>query len=181
MAGEGQGNANPEAAELFEDYRSLLFSIAYSIVGIVADAQELTQETLRRWLQCQDHNPCGARVFLVTTIAALCIEYLQHIEIPQEAPTPLAADAECSRCPLSEYAADNSSSTTVLALLRHLTPAERVVFLLETIFKYEHSEIAQLIGKDEAECRKIAQRVKEFMIRNRTRADFNPSLYVSQT
>lgn len=179
MAGEDHGNASSEVVQLFERYRALLFSIAYSIVGTVSDAQELTHETLQRWLQCTDHKPCNARSFLVTTVASLGIEYLQHSELPQDPPVPFATD-ESNRCPLSEYAAGNSTSTAVLTLLNHLTPAERVVFLLHTIFKYEYSQIAQAIGKDEAECRKIAERVRAFIIRNRGRADFNRSLYVSR-
>lgn len=180
MAGEDQGNASPEVMQLFERYRPLLFSIAYSIVGTVSDAQELTQETLQRWIQCPDHKPCSARVFLVTTVAALCIEYLQHDETSQDPPVPFAVGGDPDRCPLSEYAADNSSSSNVLALLNHLTSTERVVFLLKTIFKYEYSQIAQVVGKDEEECREIAGRVKTFIMRNCSRAEFKRSLHVSQ-
>lgn len=181
MAGEGQDNANPELARLFERYRPLLFSIAYSIVGIVADAQELTQETLRRWLQCPDHDASNARIFLVTTVTAACIDYLQHTETSQDdIPALSEPGGDSCRCPLSEYAADNSASTTVLTLLSHLTPTERVVFLLEAIFKYDYSQIAQATGKDEAQCRETGDRVKAFIRRNRTRADSNSSLYVSQ-
>lgn len=180
MAGEDHDNASSEVEQLFERYRALLFSIAYSIVGTARDAQELTHETLQRWLQCSDHKPCNARTFLVTTVASLGIEYLQHSELPQDPPVPFATGDESDRCPLSEYVAGNSTSTAVLTLLNHLTPTERIIFLLHTIFKYDYSQIAQAIGKDEVECREIAQRVREFLIRNRDRADFNRSLYVSQ-
>lgn len=180
MAGGVQNNADPEFVRIFERYRPLLFSIAYSILGIVADAQDMTRETLHRWLQHPDHRPSRARIFLVTTIATLCVDYLQHTEIRHGNRVPVEPGANSCQCRLSDGAGLNSISTTCLTLLNRLTPTERVVFLLEVIFRYDYSQIAHALGKDEAQCRKIAHRVKAYMIRNRARADFSPSLHVSQ-
>jgi RNA polymerase sigma-70 factor, ECF subfamily len=63
-------------------------------------------------------------------------------------------------------------------MLNRLTPTERIVFLLRTIFRYEYSQIAQALGMDEAECRKIAKRVKAYLTHNHF--NFDQSLSLSQ-
>lgn len=173
MVGEDQEIQNAELVDLFERYRPLLFSIAYSIVGIAADAQELTQETFQSWLRYPEHKPSNARVFLVTTVAALSIDYLQHTEAVQEDPAPLEADRQDSQSPPSGYAGYSSTSMATLRLLSQLTAVERIVFLLQAVFKYDYSQIAGTVGRDEAECRKIVRRVKAFMVRHRAQATCN--------
>lgn len=173
MVGEDQETQNAELARLFERYRSLLFSIAYSIVGIATDAQELTQETFQRWLRYPEHNPSNARVFLVTTVAALSIDYLQHMEAVQEDSASLEAGCQDSQSPPSGYPGYSSTSMAVLRLLSQLTAVERIVFLLQAVFRYDYSQIAEAVGRDEAECRKIVRRVKAFMVRNRPQATCN--------
>jgi RNA polymerase sigma-70 factor (ECF subfamily) len=48
-----------------------------------------------------------------------------------------------------------------LVLLERLTPVERAVFLLREVFDYEYSEVAQTVGKDEANCRQILRRARQ--------------------
>jgi hypothetical protein len=51
-------------------------------------------------------------------------------------------------------------STALLALLEALSPAERAVFLLREVFSYEYEAIAEIVDKNEAHCRKMAQRAR---------------------
>ena len=48
-----------------------------------------------------------------------------------------------------------------LVLLESLNPTERAVFLLREVFDYEYAEIAELVGKSEANCRQIARRARD--------------------
>jgi len=171
-----EDSASPDHEQVFELHRSLLFSVADSILGVAADAEDMLQETFRLWLQIPNAGPVNARTFLVTTVARLSTECMRH-------------KGELKSCPLAGFrqpaSADlpvgRSVSNTFLMMLDRLTPAERVVFLLRTIFDCEYSKIAQTTGKDESECRQIVHQVKRYMIQNRS--DLRPvsSPEVSQT
>jgi len=57
----------------FDQYRNLLFSVAYRMLGIVADAEDMLQETFIRWQQAREEEIRSPRAFLVTIISRLCI------------------------------------------------------------------------------------------------------------
>src|SRR6266481_4971092 len=83
----------------FNQYRGLLFSIAYRMVGSVADAEDMLQETFIRWQQASDGDIRSPRAFLVTIISRLCINHLQSARVQREEylgewlPEPLVTDS----------------------------------------------------------------------------------------
>jgi RNA polymerase sigma-70 factor, ECF subfamily len=178
MAGGVEGNSSAESAQVFEHYRPLLYSIAYTILGTAAAAQQMTDETLCLWLQAQNHSARAARNFLVTTLAGLCVDRLQPPDNPKAPLSIPSQRAEMKDCALFDGTPASSVFLTFIMMLNRLTPAERVVFLLRTIFRYEYSQIAQVLGKDEAECRKIAKHVKAYLTHNHF--NFDQSLPLSQ-
>ncbi len=76
--------------------------------------------------------------------------------------------------PETRATTDDSISIAFLTLLENLTPAERAVFLLHEVFDYEYAEIAQILEKSEAACRKLLSRAKGYMVQNRPRFKASP-------
>src|SRR3984957_19254372 len=68
----------------FDQYRGLLFSIAYRMLGTVADAEDMLQETFIRWHQSADEDIRSPRAFLVTIISRLCMNHLQSARAQRE-------------------------------------------------------------------------------------------------
>jgi RNA polymerase sigma-70 factor (ECF subfamily) len=89
---------NPSRLATFDHYRGLLFSIAYRMVGSVADAEDLLQETFIRWQQASDGDIRSPKAFLITIISRLCINHLQSARVRREEylgewlPEPLVTD-----------------------------------------------------------------------------------------
>ena len=68
----------------FDQYRGLLFSIAYRMLGSVADAEDILQEAFIRCQQSQQEairSPCP---FLVTIVSRLCLNHLQSARAQRE-------------------------------------------------------------------------------------------------
>jgi RNA polymerase sigma-70 factor (ECF subfamily) len=153
----------------FDQYRSLLFSIAYRMLGSVADAEDMLQETFIRWQQAADDDIRSPRAFLVTIISRLSINQLQSARVQREKyvgqwlPEPLVTD------PLGLIKIDESLSMAFLVLLERLTPIERAVFLLREVFEYEYSEIAAVLGQSEVNCRQILRRARQHVSAMRPR------------
>lgn len=149
----------------FDQYRGLLFSIAYRMLGTVADAEDMLQETFIRWHQSADENIRSPRAFLVTIISRLCLNHLQSARVQREEyvgewlPEPLLTDPNSD--PLRTLKIDESLSMAFLVLLERLTPIERAVFLLHEVFKYKHTEIAEILGQSPANCRQVLRRARQ--------------------
>jgi len=68
----------------FDQYRGLLFSVAYRMLGSVADAEDMLQETFLRWQQASIEEIRSPRAFLVTIISRLSINHLQSARVERE-------------------------------------------------------------------------------------------------
>jgi RNA polymerase sigma-70 factor (ECF subfamily) len=151
--------------ELFTEYRGLLFSVAYNMLGIVQDAEDILQEAYLRWSAVKLEEVKNHRAFLVKIITNLSINHLSSARKKREdyvglwLPEPL----------LKEKVTDAfkgvdlyySLSIGMMVLLEKLTPLERAVFLLKDVLSYEYSEIAEILSKTEENCRKIFSRAKK--------------------
>lgn len=149
----------------FDQYRGLLFSIAYRMLGIIPDAEDMLQETFIRWQQASEEEIRSPRSFLVTIISRLCINHLQSARVRREEyvgewlPEPLVTDQGSD--PFGLIRVDETLSMAFLVLLERLTPIERAVFLLREVFEYEYSEIAAVLGQTEVNCRQILSRARQ--------------------
>src|SRR5579864_684523 len=63
--------------ELFLDYKGLLFSTAYNMLGDVDDAEDMVQETYLKWMELQHDTVTHVKAYLVRTIINKCINYLE--------------------------------------------------------------------------------------------------------
>jgi RNA polymerase sigma-70 factor (ECF subfamily) len=167
------GAEAPVRLATFDQYRSLLFSVAYRMLGSVADAEDMLQETFMRWQQAPDQEIRSPRAFLVTIISRLCINHLQSARVQREEyvgtwlPEPIVSGPGSD--PLELVRVDESLSMAFLVMLERLTPVERAVFLLREVFEYEYSEIANVLGQSEANCRQILSRARQHVAAMRPR------------
>src|SRR5690349_9118403 len=84
--------------ELFDQYRSLLFSIAYRMLGSVMDAEDIVQEAVIRWQGVEQAQIDSAKSYLCTVVTRLCIDQLRLAQTQRETyigawlPEPLFMD-----------------------------------------------------------------------------------------
>jgi len=99
MADDGNSEGAPDPLATFNEYRSLLFSIAYRMLGTVADAEDTLQDTFIRWQQAPLDEIRSPKAFLVTIVSRLCINHLQSAPAQREEyvgqwlPEPVVTDA----------------------------------------------------------------------------------------
>ena len=151
--------------DLYTAHRAQLFGIAYRMLGSVAEAEDLVQETFVRW---QRQDPAAIqtpRAWLIATITRLAIDHLRSARHRREdyvgvwLPEPIVDGS--APAPDQVAALGDSLGMAFLFMLETLGPAERAVFLLREAFDYEYPAIAAIVGKSEAACRKIVSRAKE--------------------
>src|SRR5437867_10453917 len=157
----------------FEQHRGLLFSIAYRMLGSVADAEDTLQDAFIRWQRASETDVRSPKAFLVTIVSRLCINHLQSARVQRETyvgewlPEPIVTEPGSDVSRIAEV--DESVSMAVLLLLERLSPVERAVFLLAEVFDYTHAEIAGMLGIGEANCRQLLRRARQHVRRDRPR------------
>jgi len=158
--------------EEFEELRPLLFSIAYRILGSVAEAEDAVQETWLRW-QASPAQPTSAKAFLSATVTRISIDVLRSARVRREKyagpwfPEPLLTDPYQDPERSAELA--DSVSMAALLLLERLSPLERAVFVLREVFGFGFPEVAAAVGRSEAACRQLAVRARRHMDAGRPR------------
>ncbi|OUL25497.1 RNA polymerase subunit sigma-70 [Nostoc sp. T09] len=159
--------------ETFNEHRSLLFAIAYRMLGTVTDAEDMVQETFLRWQQTAQATVKSAKTYLATIITRLCIDHLRSARVQREQyvgpwlPEPLMTEQTTDPAVSLELA--DSLSMAFLVVLERLSPIERAVFLLREVFDYDYEEIAQMVGKSPANCRQILRRSRQHISDRRPR------------
>jgi RNA polymerase sigma-70 factor (ECF subfamily) len=158
--------------EEFEDLRPLLFSIAYRILGSVAEAEDAVQETWLRW-EGTTTEPASVKSFLSAVVTRISIDVLRSARVRREAyvgpwmPEPLLADPYQDPERSAELA--DSLSMAALLLLERLSPLERAVFVLREVFGFGFPEVASAVGRSEPACRQLAVRARRHMEEGRPR------------
>ena len=158
--------------EEFEQLRSLLFAIAYRILGSVSDAEDAVQETWLRY-QASPTTPASAKAFLSAVVTRISIDVLRSARVRREEytgpwfPEPLLTDPYEDPERSAELA--DSLSMAALLLLERLSPLERAVFVLKEVFGFGFPEIASAVGRSEAACRQLAVRARRHMDAGRPR------------
>ena len=153
-------------ADLIGERRHLL-SLAFRMLGTVAEAEDAVQETYIRWYrldQAERDAIVVPRAWLTRAASRICLDVLGSARARRERyvgpwlpePVPASAFTETAVDPLDQVTLDDSVSTALLVVLEAMTPAERVTFVLHDVFALPFPEIAQIVGRTPAACRQLA-------------------------
>ncbi len=170
--------------ESFESYRPYLFSIAYRMLGSAMDAEDMVQETYLRYQTTPAEPIRSLKAYLTTIIIRLCMDQLHLARRKREVyvgpwlPEPiLTTTTPSSEDPAESVDREESISLAFLVLLEQLQPFERAVFLLREVFEYAFAEIASMLGKSEAACRRSFSRAKQHLKEHRPRFPASPETH----
>ena len=170
-----------DKASIFLEYRALLFSVAYNMLGVVADAEDIVQDTFLKWMKIETTDVRQTKSYLVKIVTNKCINYLNSARAKREEyfglwlPEPLLNyDADKARTKIESY---HALSIGILVLLQKLTPMERAIFLLKEVFAYDYYELAETFEKTEDNCRQILKRAKDHLGKDASRFEVDMKVH----
>jgi RNA polymerase sigma factor (sigma-70 family) len=190
-SGPGHGRPDPGLSAIMSQ-RGQLINLAYRLLGSLADAEDVAQETYARWYamsrQRQEaiESPAG---WLMTVAGRICLDLLGSARARRERyvgewiPEPLPDRTEgpsgrpggTTVDPADRVTLDESVNMAFLVVLESMTPAERVAFILHDVFRYSFAEVAEIVGRTPAACRQLASSA-----RRRIRASRPPATPAAQ-
>ncbi|HEU4542010.1 MAG TPA: RNA polymerase sigma-70 factor [Jiangellaceae bacterium] len=167
------------ATEHHDELRPLMFSIAYRMLGSVTEAEDIVQEAFVRMVGPSAPEARSPEALASTVTTRLAIDHLRSARVRRERyvgawlPEPLiTADEEAD--PARRVEVDETVSMAFLVLLENLSPVERAVFLLREVFDYDYAQVAEIVGKSEANCRQILGRARQRIEERRPRFEASP-------
>jgi RNA polymerase sigma-70 factor (ECF subfamily) len=167
----------------FDRHRRLLFSVAYQMLGSVADAEDVVQDAWLRWSAADRSEVTDERAYLVRIVSRLALDRMGSARARRESyvgpwlPEPLltsgAPVASGPPAPEPDEAAElgEQVSMALLVVLETLSPAERAVFVLREVFGMSVAEVAGALGRSEAAVRQMAHRAREHVHARQPRFD----------
>ena len=157
----------------FVTHGSLLFTVAYEMLGSAADAEDVVQETWLRWAKVDRDEVRDKRAYLVRIVTRQALNRLRTVARRREQyvgewlPEPLLTSPDVAED--VEFA--ESVSIAMLTVLETLTPAERAVFVLREVFDLPYADIAAAVDRTPAAVRQIAHRAREHVAARRPRIE----------
>ncbi|MER5581365.1 RNA polymerase sigma factor SigJ [Streptomyces asoensis] len=153
--------------------RRRLMNLTYRLLGSLADAEDVVQETYARWyaMSASERRAVESPGAWLTTVAGrICLNLLGSARVRRETyvgdwiPEPLPEPTEWiaghsgagGTDPVDRITLDESVTMAFLVVLDAMTPAERVAFVLHDVFRYPFGEVAEIVGRTPAACRQLA-------------------------
>ncbi|MFF5975551.1 RNA polymerase sigma factor SigJ [Streptomyces sp. NPDC012769] len=166
------GRLGPTTGAVVAERRRLT-NLAYRMLGSLAEAEDVVQETYARWYAMSEpqreavESPGG---WLMKVAGRICLDVLRSARARREryvgewVPEPLPARTEwpvgaadgSTADPADRVTLDESVGMAFLVVLESMTPAERVAFVLHDVFRYPFAEVADIVGRSPAACRQLA-------------------------
>ena len=163
-----------QATATFTALRPRLHGIAYRMLGVVAESEDVVQDVWLSWHAADHAQIDNSEAWLVATTTRRAIDRLRSAKTRREdyvgiwLPEPILTDQGASPEEVQELADD--VSVAFLLVLERLTPEARAAFLLREVFDTDYPDIARTLGKTEASCRQLVHRAKEQLRDERPRA-----------
>ncbi|WP_089211447.1 RNA polymerase sigma factor SigJ [Streptosporangium subroseum] len=168
----GDDRLDPSLSTIMSERRQLI-NLAYRLLGSLADAEDVVQETYARWyaMPGQQREAIESPGAWLTTVAGrICFDLLGSARARRERyvgewiPEPLPDRTEwisrrsddTTADPADRVTLDESITMAFLVVLDAMTPAERVALILHDVFRYSFAEVADIVGRTPAACRQLA-------------------------
>jgi RNA polymerase sigma-70 factor (ECF subfamily) len=167
--------------------RRQLMGLAYRLLGSLAEAEDVVQETYARWYAMSGRQQDAIEspgAWLTKVAGRICLDLLRSARARRERyvgewiPEPLPEPTHWTTGPAGGATADPADRVTLdeslnmafLVVLESMTPAERVAFILHDVFRYSFAEVAEVVGRTPSACRQLASSA-----RRRIRAATRPA------
>ncbi|GII59519.1 RNA polymerase sigma factor [Planotetraspora thailandica] len=168
----GDGRSDPSLSAIMSERRQLI-NLAYRLLGSLADAEDVVQETYTRWYAMtrqQQEAITTPGAWLTKVAGRICLDLLGSARARRESyvgewiPEPLpdrtewinGRSGDTTTDPADRITLDESVNMAFLVVLESMTPAERVAFILHDVFRYPFTEVAEIVGRTPAACRQLA-------------------------
>ena len=145
-------------------YQPLLQSIAMRVVGSLADAEDIVQDTFLKWLTIDHEKIENTKAYLIKSVTNNCINHLNSFKKKSseylENLNPATLFEKDKESDITRFDKHNEVSQALAVLGKKLEPMEKGIYLLREVFNFEYEDLQELFDKKKENCRQIVCRVQ---------------------
>jgi RNA polymerase sigma-70 factor, ECF subfamily len=152
-------------AAAWRAHRPYLVNLAYQMLHDVGEAEDVAQEAFLRLSGVDLDEIDDVRGWLTVVAGRLCLDQLRSARV--RLVSKMSPDEEARLVPVDHaddpadhVTLDDEVSSAMLEVLRRLSPAERVAFILHDVFAVPFDDIAESVGRPVGTCRQLARRAR---------------------
>jgi RNA polymerase sigma-70 factor (ECF subfamily) len=135
------------------------------MVGSMADAEDIVQDTYLRWLSIDQEKIKNTKAYLIKAVTNNCINHLNSLKIKKEEYLENFKLGEMIDkyidFDLGKLDLDFEIASALNVVHKKLEPLEKAIFLLREVFDFEYDELQALFDKKRDNCRQIFCRAKD--------------------
>lgn len=166
--GPDDSNVTETLAGRFEAHRAHARTVAYRMLGSLAEAEDAVQESWLRLSRADVTSVTNLRGWLTTVVGRICLDMLRtrasRREDPLDTfiPDPVVTAIPPSHAHGSEAQALEAESVglALMVVLEELDPPERVAFVLHDVFDVAFDDIAPIVERSAVATRQLASRAR---------------------
>ncbi|RDI59654.1 sigma-70 family RNA polymerase sigma factor [Nocardia pseudobrasiliensis] len=153
-------------ADRFEEHRAHLRSVAYRMLGSVADADDAVQDAWLRLARADASEIGNLGGWLTTVVGRVCLDMLRARKSRPEEPLEIdrlpdpIVTSETAPDPEQEALLADSVGLALLVVLESLRPAERIAFVLHDMFALPYEQIAPIVDRTPQTAKKLASQAR---------------------
>ena len=155
-------------------YQPLLYSIAYKILGRVADAEDIVQDTFLKWFSVDHQKIENSKAYLVKSVKNACINHINVLQRRKEVFFETVDFSQfAGKLEMPNFDLKNEINQAAIILLKKLEPSERAVFLLKEVFDFDYNDLTEVLDKTKDNCRQLLSRAKDKLKQEKGRFNLN--------
>jgi RNA polymerase sigma factor (sigma-70 family) len=153
-----------QLADQFEEHRAHLRSVAYRMLGSVAEADDAVQDAWLRLARADTDDVVNLRGWLTTVVSRICLDMLRSRKSRREdslevyVPDPVVTRLDADPATSAEQA--DEVTLAMLVVLDALNPRERMAFVLHDMFGVPFDAIGEIVGSTPATATQLASRAR---------------------
>jgi RNA polymerase sigma-70 factor (ECF subfamily) len=152
-------------AAAWRAHRPYLVNLAYQMLHDVGEAEDVAQEAFLRLSGVDLEEIDDVRGWLTVVAGRLCLDQMRSARV--RLVSKMSPDEEARLVPVDHtddpadhVTLDDEVSFALLEVLRRLSPAERVAFILHDVFAVPFDDVAESVGRPAGTCRQLARRAR---------------------
>lgn len=150
-------------AQIITLYQPSLQSIAYKLLGSIADAEDAVHDAFVKWLSIDTSKIENTKAYLVRMVTNSCLNLIQSKKNKQtfqvEELNDTLEDQEKENA-VVHFDVENQLNEALKYIHRRLEPLERTVYVLREVFNVEYEDLQNIVGRKADNCRKIVSRAR---------------------